>query len=214
MASSIDEYRSIRHEDALNYTVFDAQHNVDTSHPTVIRFDGKEAPGRIDNSELFPTSYGFQNTTLKELDSINEFLGQQPGIDSYKFIDMGSGKGRVILHNLVSNAPYRSYVGVEIDPALHDIAKYNLLTTTINLNKEVEFVNQDALGYDIPDEPCVLFLFHSFSDQIYNMFIEKNMDTLNKTNSYLVLVSPQEYDLDKIVGKQLIFSSTSIYIYG
>lgn len=213
MAYTIDEYRAIRNEDALNYTVFDTVHNVDTSHPVVVRFDGKLGPGRIDNSELFPMSYGFQNSTLKELDEINSFLSQQPEIDSYKFIDIGSGKGRVILHNIATNAPYRSYVGVEIDSSLHDIANHNLTTTTIELNKPVEFINQDILEYEIPSEPCVLFLFHSFSGDAYNLFMEKNIDAINKTESYLVLVSPQEYDLNKVVGKQLLFRSTSIYIY-
>lgn len=213
MHYTIDEYRSMRHEDALNYTVFDTQHNVHTSHPLVIRFDGKLAPGSIDNSDLFPMSYGLQNSTLKELDIANEFLSQQPDIESYTFIDIGSGKGRVILYNVYANAPYHSYVGVEIDSSLHEIAKQNLLTTTIELNKEIDLINQDILDYQIPNEPCVLFLFHSFSNEGYDLFISKHIDVINRSGSYLVLVSPQEYDLSKIANKHLVFNLGSVYIY-
>lgn len=208
----IAKYRLMRHEDALNYTVFDSEYNVDTYNSTRIK-DGKILPGIDHNSDLFPTSNGFQHATLKELDHINEILSQDPAIGSYKFIDLGSGKGKVILHNLASKAPYSSYVGVEIDPSLHDIANNNLLTTSIELNKNIEFVNEDILEYEIPDEPCVIYLFYSFSKELFPTFIEKNIDTINKNNSYLVLLSPQDYDLNKVVGKKLIFSDISIYIY-
>jgi hypothetical protein len=209
----IVKYKLMRHEDALNYTVFDAEHKVDTAHPLRVRSDGTLGPGVIPNSHLFPTSNGFQNATLKELERINEILGQDPDMGSYKFIELGSGKGRVILHNLASNAPYSSYVGVEIDPSLHDIAKNNMMTTSIEINKSVEFVNQDILEYKIPDEPCVIYLFYSFSKDLFPIFIEKNIDVINKNGSYLVLLSPQDYDLNKVVDKELIFSDISIYIY-
>jgi len=208
----IAKYRLMRHEDALKYTVFDAEHNVNTYNSTKIR-DGQIAPGIDHNSHLFPTSTGFQHATLKELSRINEILIQDPNIGSYKFIDLGSGKGKVILHNLATDAPYSSYVGVEIDPSLNDIANNNLLTTSIKINKSVEFINQDILEYEIPDEPCVIYLFYSFSKYLFPTFMEKNIDVINKNNSYLVLLSPQDYDLTKIVDKELIFSDISIFIY-
>lgn len=206
-------YKDIRHNDALVYEVFDQYYNVDTSHPRVVRYDGKIAPGIIKNSDKFPSSYGFQNVTLFELDQINAYLQQDPNIGSYKFIDIGSGKARVILHNLATNAPYGSYAGVEIDPDLHTIAKGNLISTNIVLNKYVELINDDALNYTLPNSPCVVFLFHSFSNDTYNSFIDKNIHQINNTGSYLVLVSPQEYDLNRITGKDLVFQETSIYIY-
>jgi SAM-dependent methyltransferase len=207
------EYRAFRLHDAINYQTFDDAYRVDTSHPVSIKEDGRIGPGSIDNSDIYHNSYGYQNTTLHELDQINNFLREEPEIGSYKFIDVGSGKGRVILYNIAQKAPYGSYMGIEIDPRLHHVAELNMMSTNIELNKEVVLVNQDILDYSIPYEPCVYFLFHPFSSEVYDKFIEKNIEIINQTNSYIVFVSPQEYDLSKVVDKDIVFSSISVCIY-
>jgi hypothetical protein len=208
------EYRTFRSNDAINYRTFDDKYRVDTSHPVSIKKDGKIGPGSIDNSDIYPISWGYQNTTLHELDEINNFLREDPKIASYKFVDIGSGKGRVILYNIAQKAPYGSYMGIEIDSRLHHIAEKNIITTNIDINKEVVLVNQDILQYNLPYEQCVYFLFHPFlKDITFNKFIEKNIEIINKTNSYLVIVSPQGYDLSKIVDKNIVFNSISVCIY-
>lgn len=207
------EYRAFRHNDAINYRTFDDAYRVDTSHPVAIKENGMVGPGYIDNSDIYPNSIGFQNATLHELNEINNFLREEPGISSYKFIDIGSGKGRVILYNMSQKAPYGSYMGIEIDQRLHRVAELNMMSTNIELNREVVLVNQDILDYSIPYEPCVYFLFHPFSSEVYNKFIEKNIEIINQTNSYIVFVSPQEYDLSKVVDKDIVFSSISVCIY-
>jgi len=206
-------YRAFRLHDAINYQTFDDKYRVDTSHPVEIKEDGRIGPGSIDNSDIYPNSIGYQNTTLHELDQINNFLREDPEIGSYKFIDVGSGKGRVILYNIAQKAPYGSYMGIEIDARLHQVAEKNLFTTNIELNKEVVLVNQDILDYSLSYEPCVYFLFHPFFSEVYEKFIEKNIEIINKTNSYIVFVSPQEYNLSKIVDKNIVFSSISVCIY-
>jgi len=206
-------YREFRHIDALNYQRFDDTYRVDTRHPTEIKSDGRIGPSCIDNSDIYPHTGTYQNTTLHELDEINNFLREEPGIDSYKFIDIGSGKARVILYNIAQKAPYGSYMGIEIDPRLHHGAELNMMSTNIELNKEIVLVNQDILDYSIPYEPCVYFLFYPFSNVIFEKFIEKNIEIINQTNSYLVFVAPQDYDLSKVVNKDLIFSSVSVCIY-
>lgn len=206
-------YKEFRHNDAINYRTFDDTYRVDTSHPVAIKEDGMVGPGYIDNSDIYPNSIGFQNATLHEINEINNFLREEPGIGSYKFIDVGSGKGRVILYNMSQKAPYGSYMGIEIDQRLHHVAELNMMSTNIELNKEIVLVNQDILDYSIPYEPCVYFLFHPFSSEVYNKFIEKNIKIINQTNSYIVFVSPQEYDLSKVVDKDIVFSSISVCIY-
>jgi hypothetical protein len=206
-------YREFRYNDAINYQTFDDRYRVDTRHPSEIKEDGRIGPGLIDNSDIYPNSEGYQNTTLHELEQINNFLREEPKIESYKFVDIGSGKARVILYNISQQAPYSSYVGIEIDSTLHAIAQNNIITTNIDINKEIILVNQDILDYSIPYEPCVYFLFHPFSNETYNKFIEKNIEIINQTNSYIVFVSSQEYDLSKVVNKNVVFSSISIRIY-
>lgn len=206
-------YREFRQKDALSYHSFDDRYRVDTSHPVEIKDDGRIGPGSINNSDIYDKSVGFQNTTLHELEEINNFLREEPGIGLYKFIDIGSGKGRVILYNMAQKAPYGSYMGIEIDSRLHCVAESNLMSTNIELSKEVILVNQDILDYSIPYEPCVLFLFHPFLSEVYDKFIEKNLDQIKRTSSYLVLVSPQEYDLEKLHGMNMVFNSISVCIF-
>jgi len=206
-------YREFRYKDAISYQIFDDKYRVDTSHPVEIKDDGRIGPGSIDNSDIYDNSVGFQNTTLHELDEINNFLREEPEIGSYKFIDIGSGKGRVILYNIAQKAPYGSYMGIEIDSRLHHVAEMNMMSTNIELDKEVVLVNQDILDYVITYEPCVYFIFHPFSSEVYNKFIEKNIEIINQTNSYIVFVSPQEYDLSKVVDKDIVFNSISVCIY-
>ena len=206
-------YREFRRDDALNYQAFDDKYRIDTAHPTEIKKDGQIGPSCIDNSDIYPHTGTYQNTTLYELDQINNFLREEPGIDSYKFIDIGSGKGRVILYNIAQKSPYASYTGIEIDPRLHDIAEKNMISTNIDLDKEIVLVNQDILDYSIPYEPCVYFLFYPFSNVIFEKFIEKNIEIINQTNSYLVFVTQQDYDMSKVVDKELVFSSISVCIY-
>ena len=55
------------------------------------------------------------------IDQWQQTLAETPhGIQDYTFLDIGSGKGRVLM--LASDAPFRHIVGVELSPALTAIA--------------------------------------------------------------------------------------------
>ena len=84
----------------------------------------------------------------------------------YTFIDYGSGKGRGLL--LASQLPFRRVVGVEYSPILHQIAEHNLHVVRFAKRRSgpVESVCEDAVRFQIPEEPVVLYFFNPFARQI------------------------------------------------
>ena len=80
--------------------------------------------------------------------------------EAFTFIDLGSGKGRTLL--MASEYPFRRIVGVELLPALHQIAQENLARYKADSQKcsALETVYGDATNFSFPNEPLVLYLFN------------------------------------------------------
>jgi SAM-dependent methyltransferase len=81
----------------------------------------------------------------------------------FTFIDLGSGKGRTLL--LAADYPFRRIVGVELLPALHQVAVENVARYNSGSQQcfEVESVCGDAREFVFPAEPLLLYLFNPLS---------------------------------------------------
>lgn len=205
-------------EDVNCYLHFDKTYNIDTATKTYIGkdYDGnvKMVPSLEKNNEKYPYSMGYQNTPFVQIDRINEILLKTPEIDSYKFVDVGSGKGRVILYNLSQNASYARYEGIEIDSMLHIKALTNIKNTNLNINKDVELMNVNILNYKPENVPTVYFLFYPFESNIYKKFLEKNKDIFNSNKTIIVYVQAN-YDLglEESIGLKKFYEENFIYFY-
>src|ERR1700747_1686179 len=93
-------------------------------------------------------------------------LRQQTNLDfrDFTFIDLGSGKGRTLL--MASDYPFRRIVGVELLPALHQIAEENLAKYASESQKcsALEAICGDATDFPFPAEPTLLYLFNPFPE--------------------------------------------------
>ena len=81
---------------------------------------------------------------------------------NFTFIDLGSGKGRVLL--MAADYPFRRILGVELFPALHRIAQQNLNTYHSESQQScfaMGTVCGDAREFIFPEEPTLLYLFNS-----------------------------------------------------
>ena len=80
--------------------------------------------------------------------------------NTFTFVDLGSGKGRTLL--MASEYPFRRIVGVELLPALHQVAQENLPLYKSESKKcfALEAVCGDATTFSFPAEPLVLYLFN------------------------------------------------------
>lgn len=82
------------------------------------------------------------------------------------FVDLGAGMGRIVI--LAARLPFRAVIGVEISPALAEIARDNLASAhdTLRVAGDVGIVRRDALDYVFPDGPLVVYLYNPFGAAI------------------------------------------------
>lgn len=78
----------------------------------------------------------------------------------FTFVDMGSGKGRVLL--MAADYPFRRVLGVELLPALDRAAQENLSIYKSDSQRcfAIEAVCADAREFVFPTESLVLYLFN------------------------------------------------------
>ena len=93
--------------------------------------------------------------------------------EDYAFIDIGCGKGRVLL--IAGEFPFRKIVGLEFAPALAEIAKRNLRRYRGAPRRctNIEVVTGDALDYELGAESQVLYFYSPFTPEILDRFVEK-----------------------------------------
>jgi SAM-dependent methyltransferase len=82
----------------------------------------------------------------------------------FTFVDLGCGKGRTLL--MASDYSFRRIIGVELLPALHQIALDNLRQYKNAAQKcfALETICADATAFPFPEGPLVLYLFNPFPE--------------------------------------------------
>lgn len=100
----------------------------------------------------------------------------------YTFIDIGSGKGRVLL--MAAEYGFRRVVGVEFIPALHRVAANNILKFIHEHQSGIEIENlcMDARDYLFPVRPLVVYLFNPFPLPVLNSVL-KNLRISSELHS-------------------------------
>jgi SAM-dependent methyltransferase len=87
-------------------------------------------------------------------------------------VDVGSGLGRVALH--AARRPFRQIVGVEISPALHEVAKENRAAYRGDLAcRDVRLVRADAAGFTFPRGDLVVYLYNPFRSEILRPILDR-----------------------------------------
>jgi SAM-dependent methyltransferase len=84
-------------------------------------------------------------------------------IGEFALIDIGAGMGRALL--LGAEFPFREVVGVELNPTLFRIAQKNLTRWRAlgRVRSPMRIVCADAVDFNLPDGPCLVFLFNPFA---------------------------------------------------
>lgn len=145
---------------------FDQQHGVDTAGTVAVEELAAGAELKKGAHRYEPASPDFVNFLIDRLNL------DKPG--EHLFIDVGAGKGRVML--LAAMAGFRRVVGLEFDTRLACIANKNVELFG-SRNPEVEFtvVEGDATAFAFPAVPTVLFLNNPFGAQL----VTKLLDSLD-----------------------------------
>ena len=88
----------------------------------------------------------------------------------FTFIDLGSGKGRVLL--MAADYPFKRIIGVEFMPELHRAAQENIAGYSSDRQRLIESVCMDARDFEFPPEPLVAYLFNPFSESTFAHVLE------------------------------------------
>ena len=151
---------------------FDRAFHVDTAG--FILLEGTEVVG--DHRDHGHTYLGIRPRDFREL------LGAIPvEHEHYTFIDYGSGKGRALL--LAAEWPFKTIIGVEFARELHRIAEDNIRTYQ-NPGRRCHAIRtlcMDAVEFEIPREPAILYFFNPFSETVLSAVLEKVRKSLEES---------------------------------
>ncbi len=102
-------------------------------------------------------------------------LKRQTRLDfrDFTFLDLGSGKGRSLL--MAADYPFRRIVGVELLPALHEIARQNLAQYKSDSQQcfALEAICGDASTFPLPADPLLVYLFNPFPESVLRKVLAK-----------------------------------------
>jgi SAM-dependent methyltransferase len=137
---------------------FDRQHGIDTRGLTPDETVAALAAHR--------DGLGYEATRPRDFERLVKSLPLHSPPATYTFIDLGCGKGRVLI--LAAHHGFGRVVGVELDSRLVEVARANLRSIRAAANgfpDNVEVVAADAASYPLPLEPTVLYLYNPFGEQ-------------------------------------------------
>lgn len=104
-------------------------------------------------------------------------LAKLPAIDhsKYTFIDLGSGKGLMLL--MAAEYPYAAIHGVEFSRKLHKVAERNIASYRNPRQRcfNLQSINVDAREYEFPRTPLVVYLFSPFRHELLERVLQ-NLD--------------------------------------
>ena len=137
------------------------------------------------------------------------------------FVDMGSGKGRVLL--MASMYNFKRITGVEISSRLCEIARNNVNIYEEKLKRplNIEVVNEDVLKYNIKNDENVFYFYKPFDNFVMETIIDRIKKSLieNPRKAWLIInnflpfsaLIENKYKLRTI--KKFIYGGTEFAVY-
>ena len=110
------------------------------------------------------------------------------------FVDLGSGKGRTLM--MASDYPFRRIIGVELLPALNEVARENLglYKNESKRCNDIESVCADATTFPLPAAPLVIYLFNPFPELPLRRVLANIAECLrrNQEPAYVLYHNPEQ----------------------
>jgi hypothetical protein len=146
-----------RHQQHLDFQLFDAEHGTDTSGViplSALELADRPTPGCIWYEAASPVIF-------RQLMAALEIP-----FGDFAFVDYGSGKGRMLM--LAAEQGFRQATGIEFAAELVAVARKNaeIFNRARAKPAAIETLHMDARDYVLPDVPLVLFFFSPFRDTV------------------------------------------------
>jgi len=160
----------------------------------------------IDTSGALPQRLIVSDKTLQT--QISPYFGSQPRavraalqslgvVDEYTFVDLGCGKGRVMV--IASEFPFRGIVGIELSKRLAKTARSNTANIGRRFPSRPRFavIEGNAATVQLPEGNLVIFIYHSFGALLLAPLIKRleTTLTLGTTHIFFVYYNPVHGDI-------------------
>ncbi|MCK0108690.1 methyltransferase domain-containing protein [Flavobacteriaceae bacterium S0825] len=125
------------------------------------------------------------------------------------FIDIGSGKGRVLL--LASELGFKEVRGIEFSSTLCSISEKNIkkYKKKVNTKSNFEIINLDASQYQYKDNETVFFMYNPFDEFILEKVLKNITVSIenNKREVLIIYVNPvHRHFLEKTIKPRKVTS--------
>lgn len=154
---------------------YDWEHSVDTTRSNV--GIGTQFLAGVMARPYFATEPWLFEQIMEALArSIQQSAGSQSpahgALQDFTFVDLGSGKGRVL--PMAADYPFKRIIGVEFMPELHRAAQKNIsgFASDRQQCRQIEAVCMDARDFRFPSGPLVVYLFNPFSESTFARVLE------------------------------------------
>jgi SAM-dependent methyltransferase len=106
-------------------------------------------------------------------------------IEAYSFVDVGAGKGRVLL--LAAEMPFRKVIGVELTEELSRVAQSNVARwgRAAKPKAGIRVVQQDATTFRWPRTPLLVYMYNPFDCSLVSQ-VAANLAAVASSGSGLV----------------------------
>ncbi len=119
-------------------------------------------------------------------------LNALPRVDGFTFVDVGCGKGRIVL--LATEYPFARIIGVDISNDVLDIARRNaeIVRRREPWRRAVEFIQADATTFEFPGGDLVVYMYHPFDAALMEKFVAHLERTIAQQSCrvYVVYCNP------------------------
>lgn len=122
----------------------------------------------------------YQGSRVQILKKIFKWLEVNYGLNSFHFIDIGCGRGRVL--HYAQNFSFKNLSGIELCEELAKSARDNLKALDISIE------TKDVLESHFPSGDLCLFLFNPFNNYVLKRFLEKIEKEINLSQGRKVVI--------------------------
>ncbi len=105
--------------------------------------------------------------------------------EHFTFIDLGAGKGRVLL--VGSRFPFRRLIGVEFARELVETARQNIE----RFHSRAEMVHADAADYQFPSDNLVVYLYNPFGPEVLRPVLRSLQEISRRHEVYVLYLNPE-----------------------
>ena len=162
---------------------------------------GVDTSGRIRLEDLDVASPGRENYSPVSWPALRRALPRGGLGPDDVFLDLGAGKGRMLL--MAARHPIRRAIGVEISSELARIARANVRRAAPHLRcRHIDVVTADAASYRVPDDVSIVHMFNPFSGPVLTAALDRLLESIDRSPRAVRLVysNPREGGHESIVS--------------